>query len=358
MKKHILLLALAVLLIASFTTACNSTSEPPINGDTSSPNQQQSPPSDTQNPSEQNQSPSQQQNTPSGQQQDPNPAVSSITINGVEYSTDLTELVIKFLEDKDVTDLKEMKNLTKLDLSANYITDLSFLTNLKSLTWLDLGSGEFSDISPLAELTNLVELRLYNNKITDISPLAGLTKLDQLALDSNEITDISALSGLSNLTDLDLDDNKIRNLTPLSGLKNLEYLWLGNNPITDWSPVDHIDFVVGRPLPGQPQTPLSTDNFAGTVWELESLEMEGTIIPLAELGMEVEFYFSFLEDYQVMVTSNGDSDIAYYSVSGNIITVYDLESTVNLTLLREGDTMHLFAEQFGEEGGILIFKRQ
>jgi len=84
-----------------------------------------------------------------------NPA--TITIKGVEYSTDLTELALDSAEltDADIEPLKYMVNLTELSLWSNQISDISALAGLKNLTVLSLGDNRISDINPLAGLTNL-----------------------------------------------------------------------------------------------------------------------------------------------------------------------------------------------------------
>jgi len=102
-----------------------------------------------------------------------------ITIRGVRYSTNLTEL-----------------DLDSMELTNEDILPLSYMTNLR---WLSLYSNQISDISPLSNLTNLNHLYLFNNQISDISPLANLTNLSRLYLFNNQISDISSLSGLTNL---------------------------------------------------------------------------------------------------------------------------------------------------------------
>ena len=138
---------------------------------------------------------------------------SFITIQGKQYSTNLTELRLSSwgLNDEDITELNKMTNLTFLTLWDNYI----------------------SDINSLSELTNLTSLSLSNNRISDISALSKLTNLTELSLDINLISDISALAELKNLTSLELFENQISDITPLMKLTNLKYLNLTNNPISE-----------------------------------------------------------------------------------------------------------------------------
>ena len=216
-------------------------------------------------------------------------------LTGLEYCSNLTELVLDYNQISDLSPLASLTKLTVLHLSCwtyrsgTQITDLSPLQNLTKLTRLHItGSGnQISDISPLSSLTNLTDLYLHSNQISDLSPLASLTKLTvlhlfcwtyrsgtqitdllplqslteltelylslyqisdisplasltnltELDLGENYISDISSLASLTNLTELNLNDNQISDLSPLASLTNLTELYLGSNQIRDLSPL-------------------------------------------------------------------------------------------------------------------------
>lgn len=140
--------------------------------------------------------------------------VPSITIQGVEYSTDLRtlELEDQGLTNEDIEPLKYMVNLTKLYLPAqSQISDLSPLANLTNLQKLSLSSGNTSN--------NLVSY------INDLSPLAGLTNLESLRGLFGTISDLSFLENLTNLTELQLRGNfTCEDLSPLANLTKLQSL--------------------------------------------------------------------------------------------------------------------------------------
>ena len=174
--------------------------------------------------------------------------VPSITIQGQEYSTDLTELNLAslYLTDADVEQLKYMVNLRELDLPASSeITDLAPLSNLTQLKVLRMNDGNYTnavtDLTPLASLTNLVNLQL-SCMAEDLSPLAGLTNLKALSLYLPiTVDDISFLTNLTNLQSLHIQDNssgnahiRLDDLTPLSGLTQLQELGLSVNGISDF----------------------------------------------------------------------------------------------------------------------------
>ena len=76
---------------------------------------------------------------------------------------------------------------------------LAALMLVKKFTWVRLKIKDISDCLPLKDLTNLTELDLYNTRVSDISSLSGLTNLRTLELRNTQVSDISCLSGLTNL---------------------------------------------------------------------------------------------------------------------------------------------------------------
>ena len=193
-----------------------------------------------------------------------------IWIQGVQYSTELTELSITshFLTNDDIEQLVYMVNLTSLTLRgpstepAGYITDITPLAGLTNLETLILNNFRISDVSPISGLTNLRRLVLNNNQISDISPLygfAGLWGLElnnnlisdispivgifhphafpNLALSYNQISDLSPLAELPRFVRLELNNNQISDLAPLAGMAHLYHLHLNNNQISDVTPL-------------------------------------------------------------------------------------------------------------------------
>ena len=158
--------------------------------------------------------------------------VPSITIQGEEYSTDLTSLELygKGLTDEDIADLKYMINLTYLNLNGNNLTDISPLSALTELRQLNVNNNvDLADFSPLSGLTELQMINNYGCPVTDYSFVTGLTKLESIQLyNVQEDTDLSPLSGLTNLKNLSCggDDNYITDLSFLSGMTGLQGLSL------------------------------------------------------------------------------------------------------------------------------------
>ena len=102
----------------------------------------------------------------------------------------------------------------------NRVTSLAPLKNLTNLTVLDLNFNAVSDLTPLRNLRKLIALSLEENKITDISPLADLTNLEHLFLGGHHYSRPPWVG-----------NNEITSLAPLQNLRNLTWLHVSYNPI-------------------------------------------------------------------------------------------------------------------------------
>lgn len=126
-----------------------------------------------------------------------------------------------------------LSDVTELDLSGKHIKDISDLAKCTQLQTLNLKDNEVSDLSALEGLTNLTWLCLWNNDVTDVTPLAQLLDLTYLDLSDNDITNINTLSSLTNLTELYLSDNDISGYSALLTMKSLKKLGLQDTSLTD-----------------------------------------------------------------------------------------------------------------------------
>jgi len=143
---------------------------------------------------------------------------------------------------------------TEVDLSGFEIQEipeelLRLATTLKSL---NLSDTDISDIKALSNLIKLEKLILYETNITAIEPLSGLTKLKILDLQGAEITNIRALANLTNLEWLGLSDANVSDVSPLAHLTNLEWLGLSDTDISDISPLANLTNLEALDLLGCP----------------------------------------------------------------------------------------------------------
>jgi len=134
------------------------------------------------------------------------------------HMTYLKNLDLSYLEDVDLNDLANLKNLEELSLAGCNVRNpegLSGLTQLRTLSLCDIspnarynGDGRpVMELYPLENLSELERILLYNIHIDDVSPLAGLQNLESICLANTGVEDISPLREMENLSHLDIFGN-------------------------------------------------------------------------------------------------------------------------------------------------------
>ena len=169
------------------------------------------------------------------------------SIVGLEKAVNLKQLTISGNPDdsrgalRDISPLRELKNLELLRLSHNDIIDISPVAGLINLKHLFLSHNKINKIDAVKNLMNLESLDFARNmgeeRINDISPIANLTKLKLLGLSDANIPDISILKNLVNLETFMANDSKIEDISVLKNAKNLRLLYVEKNKISDVSVV-------------------------------------------------------------------------------------------------------------------------
>jgi RNA polymerase sigma factor (sigma-70 family) len=168
---------------------------------------------------------------------------------GLKELKDLKNLTLLDLYDTQVTDaglkeLKELKNLTSLNLRFSKVTDagLKELKDLKNLTSLVFGPTEVTEegLKALKDLKNLTWLELSFTKVTgaglkELKELKNLTSLDLSNTVQVTEEELKELKELKNLTSLNLGctDMREEGLKELKELKNLTWLDLSLAKVTD-----------------------------------------------------------------------------------------------------------------------------
>ncbi|MDP4176331.1 MAG: leucine-rich repeat domain-containing protein [Bacteroidota bacterium] len=145
---------------------------------------------------------------------------------------------------KDITPLRNLTHLRKLDLQSNKVEDISALENLTSLTYLNLIDNSIKSLAPIGKLTNLNELWLCYTQDNNISFIKNLNNLSLLWMPSCNINDVSPLKNMTNLRRINFDGNKISDITPIISIKLLEWLYLSDNQITDITPLEYLENLV------------------------------------------------------------------------------------------------------------------
>jgi Leucine-rich repeat (LRR) protein len=135
-----------------------------------------------------------------------------------------------------VVDLSPLSGapLAVLDVSnSKDLVDLSPLRGI-ALTWLRLGGTGVADLSSLRDMHSLEKLNVAFTKVSDLSPLSAL-RLTEIDLTGTRIFDISALRGMK-LKKLDLRDTRVADLSPSAGMP-LTFIDASNIPASDYAPL-------------------------------------------------------------------------------------------------------------------------
>ncbi len=143
---------------------------------------------------------------------------------------------------KNISPLKDLTNLQKLNLQSNIVEDISALKNLIELKYLNLKENPIKDLSPIGNLRKLEELWLgYNNDDGDLTFITELKNLTLLWITVGKVKDVTPLKDLNNLKKINFDWNNISDLSPLSNLKQLEWLYLDKNQVIDITPLESLE---------------------------------------------------------------------------------------------------------------------
>lgn len=157
--------------------------------------------------------------------------VREITLGGVTFKSDVTELDLSGKGIDDISKLADCTELSVLNLSDNSISGISVLAYMPKLKSLDLSDNKVADLSPLMSLTGIEYLDLENNAVTKLTPLAAMTGLTELWLGGNKLQSISVLVGMTKLNKLGLQGVGVKDsdLTALASLTALTELHLDDN---------------------------------------------------------------------------------------------------------------------------------
>lgn len=163
-----------------------------------------------------------------------------IDISPLNVLTDLKglELVFSQATRLNLSPLRNMKNLVRLDSVGAEISDLSPLqdlplTHLTIWVWGGALKTGRSDLSPLRGMS-LHYLNCGWSAVEDLSPLIGMP-LRELTINHTYVSDLSPLKGMALQTFL-CENSRVRDLSPLAGIP-LEILAFDGSPVEDTSPL-------------------------------------------------------------------------------------------------------------------------
>ncbi|WP_251861201.1 cell wall-binding repeat-containing protein [Clostridium sp. Marseille-Q2269] len=144
--------------------------------------------------------------------------------NGLTYAKDEKSQI------KDITAIASLTNLQDLRINMTTLEDVTPISNLK-LKYLVLPDNCIKEVnSTIGKITTLERLDIENNQVSDISEFKNLVNLRSSYLYNNKLTDIGSLSQLHKLEALLINNNNIKDITPLKNL-SLKRLYANGNPL-------------------------------------------------------------------------------------------------------------------------------
>lgn len=143
----------------------------------------------------------------------------------------LQKLDLRYVGGEDVSVIKNFSNLKELELKLSEPTSMTFLVSLRKLEKLDI-SGKTKNISIAAKLKKLKDLSIdsTNENLSFIGEMTGLEKLSLSYVNRSFAKTAGNLTGLKELTLIDVNDGNRYDMSFLSELTSLENLFiLGQN---------------------------------------------------------------------------------------------------------------------------------
>jgi hypothetical protein len=178
-----------------------------------------------------------------------------ISIRSVKYLTDLRVLDIEGTDIQDISflknlvnlhrlnlaglsikngkDLSNLTNLTCLNICRNPISDLRFIRNLTKLKFLNIGYTSVSNIDDLEHLKYLEVLIAWNTSISSLFPLRNTNTLQRIDLWMTDISDIEDLRCLTNIENITLKHTSISDISPVRMWEKLWYIDISNTNVSD-----------------------------------------------------------------------------------------------------------------------------
>ena len=152
--------------------------------------------------------------------------------------------------------------LTYLDLSGNKPGSTDSLSSMTAVEQLNLSNCGLYDIECVKNLKNLTYLDVSKNKIKSLEPIAGCKKLKTLLAGDNLISSLTPLSELSSIAVIDIKNNSVLTLRPLFSITSLQTVNIENNRISDLSPLQNCKKLKNVAAAGNPIDDAALDTLA------------------------------------------------------------------------------------------------
>ncbi len=140
----------------------------------------------------------------------------------------------------DASLLRNLTQLTDLDLIEANVRDAAPLRHLSTVRRLSLHGAHLLDLRALSELRQIDSLRLIGYPGRDGTLLGHLDQLKSLDVQLVNIQNWEWLERMNQLEHLDASDTSLKDLTPLRGLHQLKTLILARTHVSDLTPLNEL----------------------------------------------------------------------------------------------------------------------
>ncbi|CAL6002328.1 leucine-rich_repeat domain-containing protein [Hexamita inflata] len=169
-------------------------------------------------------------------------------LKNIDQIVQLTNLEVLNISDNNqlqtIDSIRLLVNLKELDISQNKQIDITPLKNLVGLIKLNLSFCALTQLSALKPLTNLQDLDLSYNPNIIITELQYLKKLTHLNLEYCNLVSICVLRPLVNLQELNISKNNIVYLDAhLNEMKKLQTFRVESNLISDFKSLKRLQII-------------------------------------------------------------------------------------------------------------------
>jgi internalin A len=211
--------------------------------------------------------------------------VVDITLGGVKFKSDVTELDLSGKGISDISALSQCENLQRLNLRNNRISDLTPLMDLPDLQWLSLRGNRVDDLRPLMGLTRLTYLDLQTNNFTSIASIGALSDLTNLYLGGNKLGSFAAITDFTDLKELGLENTGLGDddVVYLKGLSRLTKLYVENNPDLTQSGISELQTALKNCKISHSEL-TSAVNLGGTKFPADSVSVDASGLGLTDIS--------------------------------------------------------------------------
>jgi Leucine-rich repeat (LRR) protein len=136
------------------------------------------------------------------------------------------------LKISDLTPLKMLDRIKRLQFSGTLISDLKPLATQTNLQILKCPNNPIKELDPLKSLPGLLELDIEGTQVRTLEILANLKTLQALNAGGTQVKTIKYLKLLTSLQRLEIYNTRVGNLSPLEVLKSLKLLKCYNSSVS------------------------------------------------------------------------------------------------------------------------------